>query len=140
MNMLDTKIDQLEMHSRTTNALELENIFTIRDLVKKAPAELVRLPNFGRKSLGEVREVLHGMNLSLAMSSEQIDYYDGVKPTDKICEDLNNTVREKAREALERSTKAIVSKNEWNNNELKDYFDHHEKILQTYKNSIQGYF
>ena len=140
MNMLDTKIDQLELSIRTTNALELENIFSIRDLVKKAPAELLRLPNFGRKSLNEVKEVLHAMSLSLAMSSEQIDYYDGIKPTDKLCEDLNATVREKAREALERSTKAIVSKSEWNNHELKDYFDHHEKILQTYKNSIQGYF
>ena len=54
MNMLDTKIDQLELSIRTTNALEIENIFSIRDLVKKAPAELLRIPNFGRKSLNEV--------------------------------------------------------------------------------------
>ena len=140
MNMLDTNIEQFELSLRTINALEIEKLKTLRDLVKKTPHELIRIPNFGRKSLNEVKELLNGMSLSLGMTPEQLDYYDGVKPTDKLCEDLNNTVREKAREALERSTKVIVSKNEWTSNDLKDYFDHHEKILQAYKNSIQGYF
>ena len=39
----------------------------IGDLVQKTEPEMLRTPNFGRKSLNEIKEVLASMGLSLGM-------------------------------------------------------------------------
>jgi DNA-directed RNA polymerase subunit alpha len=61
------KVDELELSVRSANCLKNDNIIYIGDLVQKTEAEMLRTPNFGRKSLNEIKEVLGGMDLSLGM-------------------------------------------------------------------------
>jgi DNA-directed RNA polymerase subunit alpha len=62
------KVDELELSVRSANCLKNDNIVYIGDLVQKSEQEMLRTPNFGRKSLNEIKEVLTSMNLSLGMS------------------------------------------------------------------------
>ena len=52
---------------RSYNCLKNANIRTIRELVQKTEAEMLKTKNFGRKSLNEIKEILHTMGLSLGM-------------------------------------------------------------------------
>lgn len=61
------KVDELELSVRSANCLKNDNIVYIGDLVQKTEAEMLRTPNFGRKSLNEIKEVLQQMGLSLGM-------------------------------------------------------------------------
>jgi len=61
------KVDELELSVRSANCLKNDNIVYIGDLVLKTEHEMLRTPNFGRKSLNEIKEVLRGMNLELGM-------------------------------------------------------------------------
>ena len=62
------KVDELELSVRSANCLKNDNIIYIGDLVQKSEQEMLRTPNFGRKSLNEIKEVLTNMGLSLGMS------------------------------------------------------------------------
>jgi len=61
------KVDELELSVRSANCLKNDNIVYIGDLVRKTEAEMLRTPNFGRKSLNEIKEVLNSMNLRFGM-------------------------------------------------------------------------
>jgi DNA-directed RNA polymerase subunit alpha len=61
------KVDELELSVRSANCLKNDNIFYIGDLVQKTEGEMLRTPNFGRKSLDEIKEVLVSMSLSMGM-------------------------------------------------------------------------
>jgi len=61
------KVDELELSVRSENCLKNDNIIYIGDLVQKTEAEMLRTPNFGRKSLNEIKEVLTQMSLYLGM-------------------------------------------------------------------------
>ena len=61
------KVDELELSVRSANCLKNDNIVYIGDLVQKSEAEMLRTPNFGRKSLNEIKEVLTTMGLHLGM-------------------------------------------------------------------------
>ncbi|MDR3485412.1 MAG: DNA-directed RNA polymerase subunit alpha [Bradyrhizobium sp.] len=61
------KVDELELSVRSANCLKNDNIVYIGDLVQKSEAEMLRTPNFGRKSLNEIKEVLAQMGLHLGM-------------------------------------------------------------------------
>jgi DNA-directed RNA polymerase subunit alpha len=61
------KIDELELSVRSANCLKNDNIIYIGDLVQKTEDEILRTPNFGRKSLDEIKEVLVQMGLHLGM-------------------------------------------------------------------------
>jgi DNA-directed RNA polymerase subunit alpha len=61
------KVDELELSVRSANCLKNDNIIYIGDLVQKTEAEMLRTPNFGRKSLNEIKEVLTTMGLRLGM-------------------------------------------------------------------------
>jgi DNA-directed RNA polymerase subunit alpha len=61
------KVDELELSVRSANCLKNDNITYIGDLVQKTEAEMLRTPNFGRKSLNEIKEVLVQMGLHLGM-------------------------------------------------------------------------
>ncbi|GBQ71232.1 DNA-directed RNA polymerase subunit alpha [Ameyamaea chiangmaiensis NBRC 103196] len=62
------KVDELELSVRSANCLKNDNIVYIGDLVQKTEQEMLRTPNFGRKSLNEIKEVLTSMGLSLGMN------------------------------------------------------------------------
>lgn len=61
------KVEELELSVRSMNCLRNENIIYIGDLVAKSEGELLRTPNFGRKSLNEIKEVLVHLGLDLGM-------------------------------------------------------------------------
>ena len=61
------KVDELELSVRSMNCLKNDNIIYIGDLVQKTESEMLRTPNFGRKSLNEIKEVLNSMSLYLGM-------------------------------------------------------------------------
>ena len=61
------KVDELELSVRSANCLKNDNIIYIGDLVQKTEQEMLRTPNFGRKSLNEIKEVLAQMGLHLGM-------------------------------------------------------------------------
>ena len=62
------KVDELELSVRSANCLKNDNIVYIGDLILKSESEMLRTPNFGRKSLNEIKEVLAQMGLHLGMN------------------------------------------------------------------------
>ena len=61
------KVEELELSVRSANCLRNDNIVYIGDLVQKTESEMLRTPNFGRKSLNEIKEVLQQMDLNLGI-------------------------------------------------------------------------
>ena len=80
------KVDELELSVRSANCLKNDNIVYIGDLILKTESEMLRTPNFGRKSLNEIKEVLATMGLHLGM---QVDGW----PPENI-EDLRRKLEE----------------------------------------------
>jgi len=68
---LDKSVEELELSVRSYNCLKNANIRTIRELVAKTEAEMLKTKNFGRKSLNEIKEILQSMGLSLGMRLDQ---------------------------------------------------------------------
>ncbi|MES2729168.1 MAG: DNA-directed RNA polymerase subunit alpha [Pseudomonadota bacterium] len=64
------KVDELELSVRSANCLKNDNIIYIGDLVQKTESDMLRTPNFGRKSLNEIKDVLVNMGLGLGMQIE----------------------------------------------------------------------
>jgi len=64
------KVEELELSVRSANCLKNDNIVYIGDLVQKSESDMLRTPNFGRKSLNEIKEVLANMGLHLGMQVE----------------------------------------------------------------------
>ncbi len=68
---LDRSVEELELSVRSYNCLKNANITTIRELVSKTEAEMLKTKNFGRKSLNEIKEILAVMGLSLGMKFDE---------------------------------------------------------------------
>lgn len=64
---LDRSVDELELSVRAYNCLKNSDIKTIRDLVQKSESEMLKTKNFGRKSLNEIKDILHSMGLGLGL-------------------------------------------------------------------------
>jgi DNA-directed RNA polymerase subunit alpha len=69
-DVLAQPIDHLDLSVRSMNCLKSDDIFRVGDLVQRTEQEMLRTPNFGRKSLTEIKEVLENMGLSLGMKLE----------------------------------------------------------------------
>jgi DNA-directed RNA polymerase subunit alpha len=63
--MDEVLIEELELGVRSYNCLKREGIQTVGDLVSKTEAELLNIPNFGKKSIDEVKDKLSERNLVL---------------------------------------------------------------------------
>ncbi len=61
------KVSELELSVRAANCLKNDNIVYIGDLVQRTENEMLKTPNFGRKSLNEIKQVLEDMGLHLGM-------------------------------------------------------------------------
>ncbi len=61
---LELSTAEIGLTVRTTNCLEEKGIFTVRDLLKSTPKDLLSISNFGEKTLEEVYQAL-----------EKIGYY-----------------------------------------------------------------
>ncbi|MGH9470991.1 MAG: DNA-directed RNA polymerase subunit alpha [Terriglobia bacterium] len=68
---LDRSVEELELSVRSYNCLKNANIQTIRQLVEKTEAEMLKTKNFGRKSLNEIKEILGLMGLGLGMKFDE---------------------------------------------------------------------
>ena len=66
-NLLE-KVGQLELSVRSANCLKKEKIHYIGDLVQRSEFQMLRIPEFGRKSLNELKEVLGEMGLGFNMT------------------------------------------------------------------------
>ena len=64
---LDKSVEELELSVRSYNCLKNANVRTIRELVQRTEAEMLKTKNFGRKSLNEIKEILQSMGLGLGM-------------------------------------------------------------------------
>lgn len=65
------KVDELELSVRSQNCLKNENIVYIGDLVVKTESEMLKTPNFGRKSLNEIKDILNRFGLKFGMEVKQ---------------------------------------------------------------------
>jgi|TARA_B110000285_G_C14564662_1_gene355092 hypothetical protein len=74
--LYNKKIEELELSVRSMNCLKNDNIIYIGDLVQKTEAEMLRTPNFGRKSLIELREILEsgGIKFGVKFKETEIIY------------------------------------------------------------------
>lgn len=54
----DTSVKELELTTRAAQCLKNEGLKTVGEVMAKSDAELLRIPNFGRKSLHEVKEAI----------------------------------------------------------------------------------
>lgn len=61
------RVDELELSVRSANCLKNEKVTYIGELVQKTEADMLKTPNFGRKSLNEIKEQLSNLGLRLGM-------------------------------------------------------------------------
>jgi DNA-directed RNA polymerase subunit alpha len=73
-DLLDKSIEELELSVRAYNCLKNANIKTLAELCSKTDGEMLKTKNFGRKSLEEIKKVLHELGLGLGMDLEAIGY------------------------------------------------------------------
>lgn len=66
--LLDTKVEDLELSVRSSNCLKNANIHTLGELTKKTEDDITKTRNFGKKSLEEIKEKLAERGLSLGMT------------------------------------------------------------------------
>ncbi len=81
-SFLGKSVEELELSVRSYNCLKKAEIKTIGELVQKTDSEMLRTKNFGRKSLNEIKELLHEMGLSLGMKIDP-----GIIPAEKETEE-----------------------------------------------------
>lgn len=70
-DLLDRSVDELDLSVRAYNCLKNANIRTVRELVMKTEKEMLQTKNFGKKSLNELKEILHGMGLDFGMEFDE---------------------------------------------------------------------
>ena len=71
LEFLDRSVEELELSVRSYNCLKNANIQNMRELVQKTESEMLKTKNFGRKSLNEIKDILHKMGLSLGMKFDE---------------------------------------------------------------------
>jgi DNA-directed RNA polymerase subunit alpha len=71
-HLLRQRIDEFELSVRAQNSMKIANIQTLADLVRYQETEVLKLKNFGRKSLIEVNKVLANHALTFGMDVEKI--------------------------------------------------------------------
>ncbi|MGE3172928.1 MAG: DNA-directed RNA polymerase subunit alpha [Planctomycetota bacterium] len=71
IDLLNRSIDMLELSVRAKNCLDSENVLTLRDLVQMNEPELLKVRNFGKTSLKEVKNKLTALGLSLGINVEE---------------------------------------------------------------------
>ncbi|MEW5875538.1 MAG: DNA-directed RNA polymerase subunit alpha [Candidatus Zixiibacteriota bacterium] len=69
--LLQMRVDELELSVRSSNCLRAANILTLEDLVKRTESEMLKYRNFGRKSLTELNGILSELGLSFGMDVER---------------------------------------------------------------------
>ena len=79
VELLLKSIDELELTARSHNCLENHGIKRILDLVNISEDEGLKIKNFGRKSLNEVKDAMKGLDLSFGMNIKEEDVIKALK-------------------------------------------------------------
>jgi hypothetical protein len=137
-NNLDRKIDELELSIRVMSGLKNNEINTIGDLVKLTEGEILRTPNFGRKSLNEVREVLSGMSLKLGMTEEERKGETCKHPN--LWKEFNWDIIAKSQEAANKSLNRITTQHQVTYTEVEKMFSEHKKVMDFYEKALKELF
>ena len=70
-DLLDRSVDELELSVRSYNCLKNADIRSIRDLIRRTERDMLNTKNFGKKSLTEIKDMLHGMGLDFGMDFDE---------------------------------------------------------------------
>ena len=138
-NNLDRKIQELELSIRVMSVLLNNGTTTVGLLVNQTESDLLRLPNFGRKSLNEVKEVLCGMSLELGMTEDEMGKNTPEKHPN-LWKDLNWDVIKKSQEAANLSLNRITTQHQYTYTQVENYFDEHRKVMDFYEKALKEIF
>ena len=137
-NNLDRKIQELELSIRVMSVLLNNGTTTVGLLVNQTESDLLRLPNFGRKSLNEIREVLSGMSLKLGMTEDEMEK-DNPKMPD-FFKKFNYDIIAKSKEVAEKSLKHIINKDVYKYRDIAIDFAQHRKVMDFYEKALKELF
>ena len=145
-NNLSRNINELELSFRTMNTLKSNGINTVEDIVIRADRELLSLPNFGKKSLNEIKVVL--ADLSLNSCAKKVDSEKKEDSEENKKSDLLKVLRfdiiDKSEAAFKKSYDEIVRFREDNETiskqQVLDIFTQHKQIVGAYERSINDLF
>lgn len=138
INNLDRKIDELELSNRVVNGLKFNEINTVKELVSKTEGEILRAPNFGRKSLNEIKEVLSGMSLKLGMKEELKKDTPGKHPN--LWKEFNWDIIAKSQEAANKSLNRITTQHQYTYAQVDEMFSEHKKVMNFYEKALKELF
>jgi hypothetical protein len=143
--LLSKSVNELPLNMRILNVLANEKILSIRQLVQQTEFDLLRLPNFHKKSLNELKDTLKENNLYLGMDLEyKSDNEPNNENTVNIYNNLKYEIISKAEVAFTKSSEIIKSlrkdKDELTFKEVDKVFIEHKKIVDTLERSIKDLF
>ncbi len=122
-------ISELQLSGRTFSTLVRMGIKTIGDVVQKSEGEFLRTPNFGRKSMNDLRESLRECDLEFGMSVENIE-----KTT--LFNSLSKSIANKCEDSLRVSMAKMLEAEGYV--DKYDAIQEHKKILNSYELAIQN--
>ena len=134
-DILNKRIEDLEMSIRSMNGLKLEGFKTVGDLTKSTEQYLRRIPNIGKMSVNEIKSVLKDLGLELGMG----DQPQPEKPKTLIGE-LSLDIISKVKMAFKKSSTRIMTKQSYTWDEVTEYFNEHEKIVKMYREQMYNCF
>jgi len=137
-NNLDIKINELELSIRVMSVLLNNGTTTVGLLVNQTESDLLRLPNFGRKSLNEVKEVLCGMSLELGMTEEELKKVPREHPN--LWKEFNWDIIAKSQEAANKSLNRITTQQEGTYTQVEEMFSEHRKVMDFYEKALKELF
>tara|TARA_R100000005_G_C4833192_1_gene108499 strand:- start:137 stop:541 length:405 start_codon:yes stop_codon:yes gene_type:complete len=130
MNLhLKRPISELSLSGRTFSTLVRMGIKTIGDVVQKSEAEFLRTPNFGRKSMNDLRESLKECDLEFGMSIENVD-----KTT--LFNSLSKSIANKCEDSLRASLAKMLEAQTFS--DKYDAIQEHKKIVNSYEVAIHN--
>jgi hypothetical protein len=136
---LTYKIEDLEFSVRVMSTLMKNDIKTVGDLVQKTRDELIRIPNFGIKSLNEIKEVLSNMSLELGMNIDT----QPQEPQPTVFDNLNREILRSTMDAFTKTYNGIMDLNKNDTvryGDMTQAFEQHKKVLDTFEESYRNIF
>ena len=122
-------ISELTLSGRTFSTLVRMGIKTIGDVVQKSEAEFLRTPNFGRKSMNDLRESLRECDLEFGMSVENIE-------RTTLFNSLSKSIANKCEDSLRASMAKMLEADGYV--DKYDAIQEHKKILNSYEVAIHN--